>query len=225
MSITQKEITLWIERYAEAVRAHVDELNKMDAAIGDGDYGASILRGVNAATALIPSLEGLSIGGTLKKIGMKMMSTMGGTSGPLTGTLYVKMGSAAGDKLAITLAEFAAAFKAGVEGVMALGKAEVGDKTMIDSLYPAAEALVAAGAQQVSFKDGSAKATQAAKRGYETTADLVARKGRSSYVGERGRGAIDPGAYSAYLLMKAFEEVVGQEADLKSHSPFSNSHL
>lgn len=208
MTITQAQTAAWIQSYARAVNENVDQLNKLDAAIGDGDFGASIQRGLQSATELLPTLSEEDIGTMLSKIGMKMMTVMGGTSGPLMGTLYIKMGSKAQGKMELSALEFGDAFRTGVEGVMQLGKAQVGDKTMIDAYAPAAEALVTALNEQTPFPIAVAQATAAAKAGYENTAKIVARKGRASYIGERGLGAIDPGAYAGYMLLKSLSDVL-----------------
>ena len=208
MTITQAQTVAWIQSYAQAVEEKVDHLNRLDAAIGDGDFGASIQRGLQSAMELLPTLPEADIGTLLSKIGMKMMSVMGGTSGPLIGTLYIKMGSKAQGKMELSGPEFGDAFKTGVEGVMQLGKAQVGDKTMIDAYAPAAEALVAALNEEVSLAVAVEQAAAAAKTGYENTARIVARKGRASYVGERGLGAIDPGAYAGYMLLKSLADVL-----------------
>ena len=208
MTITQPHIIGWFQAYKIAVDTHADQLNKLDAVIGDGDYGASIQRGLEAVSKLIPSVSDQDIGAILSKCGMKMMSTMGGTSGPLTGTLFVHMGIWAKGKRYLTLAEGTSAFKAGVDSVMSLGGAQVGDKTMIDAFVPAVETLQAAVKSGLSLSKALSQATQAAKDGYENTANLVAHKGRASYVGERSLGHIDPGAFSAYLLINALTETV-----------------
>ncbi len=210
MTITQSHVIAWLQAYTEAIETHVGQLNKMDAAIGDGDYGASIQRGLAAINPLISDLSDKDIGFILTKCGMKMMSAMGGTSGPLTGTLFVQMGNKAKGKMELDLIESAIALKAGVDGVMSLGGAKVGDKTMIDAFAPAVDALLGAAEENHSLPEALQKATAAAKTGYESTADLVAHKGRASYVGERSLGNIDPGAFSAYLLINALTETVVQ---------------
>lgn len=207
-TITKDQLVAWIKANADAINTHVDQLNRMDAAIGDGDFGASIQRGVNAATALLPSLEDADIGTMFTKIGMKMMSKMGGTSGPLTGTLYTKMGSKSKGKFELTAVEFSAMFLAGVEGVMKLGKAQVGDKTMIDAYFPAAEKMLEVSANGGTIVETIEQGALAAKVGYESTAEITASKGRSSYLGERSLGAIDPGAYAGFMLLEALLNVV-----------------
>ena len=208
MTITKTHIIDWLKTYTLAIDTHAGQLNRMDAAIGDGDYGASIQRGLEAANKLMPEISHLDIGAILSKCGMKMMSAMGGTSGPLTGTLFVQMGRITNGKQELTLADIAAAVQAGVAGVMALGKAQVGDKTMIDAFAPAVEALQAAVENDLSMAEALKNAAEAARAGYESTANLVAHRGRASYIGERGLGNIDPGAFSAYLLINALTETV-----------------
>lgn len=207
-SLSKEHVVDWLTAYSDTVNAKLDELNKMDGVVGDGDYGASIKRGLDAVVDLLPGLEGEDIGAVFKKSGMKMMSVMGGTSGPLTGTLFVTMGKQSKDKMELTVPELAEALHAGVESVMKLGKAEVGDCTMIDAYYPAAEALLQAAKQDIPLQEAVQQAVAAAEAGYQSTAELQARKGRASYIGERAVGAVDPGAYSAYLMLNALSQAL-----------------
>ena len=149
------------------------------------------------------------IGATLKGAGMTLISTVGGASGPLYGSLFLGMAAAAAGKLELTLADWIAAFDAGVAGVMRRGKAAPGDKTMIDCLAPAADALKAAAAEGAGWGSALRRAEEAGRRGMEATIPLVARKGRASYLGERSAGHQDPGATSAHLLLAAAVEALG----------------
>lgn len=207
-SLSNTQVVEWLRGYSDTVNDHFDELNKMDSVVGDGDYGVSIKRGLDAVIELLADLEDKDIGTVFKKSGMKMMSVMGGTSGPLTGTLFINMGKQSSDKMELSVEELAVALKAGVDSVMRLGKAEVGDCTMIDAYHPAATALTDAADQGDTLTAAIDKAVAAAESGYKHTAELQARKGRSSYIGERSIGAVDPGAYSAYLMLNALKEVL-----------------
>ena len=204
--ITQPGIVAWMQAFAATVAEKRDELTDLDAAIGDADHGSNMDRGMQAVVA---RLAGLSepgatpaddIGALLKTVGMTLVSTVGGAAGPLYGTLFLRMGAAAGERSVLTPTDWAAALRAGVEGVQARGKADLEDKTMIDALLPAAEALdTAAG---LPLANGLRAAADAAEQGMKATIPLVARKGRASYLGERSAGHQDPGATSSWLLLK-----------------------
>jgi dihydroxyacetone kinase-like protein len=150
-------------------------------------------------------------GAALKSVGMALVSKVGGAAGPLYGTFFLQLGMKASGKDELTPAEMADAFQAGVTGVQARGKAEPGDKTMIDALLPALDALRASLADGASLADAFERAERAAEKGMKATTPLVARKGRASYLGERSAGHQDPGATSSYLLVKAAAETLASE--------------
>lgn len=206
--ITRPDIVAWMQAFAATVAEKRDELTALDAAIGDADHGSNMDRGMQAVVAKLagPSEPGATptddIGALLKTVGMTLVSTVGGAAGPLYGTLFLRMGAAADGRSALTPTDWAAALQAGVEGVQARGKAELEDKTMIDALLPAAEALDAAASSGLPLADGLRAATDAAEQGMKATIPLVARKGRASYLGERSAGHQDPGATSSWLLLK-----------------------
>jgi dihydroxyacetone kinase-like protein len=183
----------WIRAFAAEVAEHREELVRLDTAIGDGDHGTNMNRGMTAAVEKLG--DEADIGAVLKGVAMTLISKVGGASGPLYGTLFLQMGTAAAGKTELDLAGFAEALEAGVSGVQKRGRAEPGDKTMIDALLPAVEALKGGG----SFED----AETAAREGMEATTPLEARKGRASYLGPRSVGHQDPGATSSYLLLRA----------------------
>ena len=209
-TLTRNQILTWLNNYAAAIDSHADELNRLDSALGDGDFGASMQRGVQAVQAKLPSIADKDIGTIFKTIGMTLVSSMGGTSGPLLGTMFIQMGAKAQGKEELTLHEVADIFKAGVDGIMMRGKAQVGDKTMLDAFVPAVDALHAAREQAEGLQHALVHAAEAAKFGRDNTAFLVAKKGRASYVGERGVGNIDPGAANAYLFISTLAEVASQ---------------
>lgn len=198
--ITKDNVLTWLDAYAVAVNANADELNRLDAALGDGDFGASMQRGVQAIQATLPTVADKDIGTIFKTLGMTLVSTMGGTSGPLLGTLFIQMGGKAQGKTELSLAEWTAMLQAGVDGIKARGKADVGDKTMLDAFVPALDALCE---PHGDLNAALYRSAEAARFGRDNTAHLVAKKGRASYVGERGLGAVDPGAANAYLLLNA----------------------
>lgn len=203
------DIVAWLVAYADALAANKDYLTQLDSAIGDADHGINMDRGFQAVAAQLTAPVDGDIGAILKGAGMTLISTVGGASGPLYGTLFLGMAAAAAGKLELTLADWIAAFDAGVAGVMRRGKAAPGDKTMIDCLAPAVDALKAAAAEGAGWGSALRAAEEAGRRGMEATIPLVARKGRASYLGERSAGHQDPGATSAHLLLAAAVEVLG----------------
>ena len=202
MTITRDALIEWIKACAGAVAANKDYLTRLDSAIGDADHGSNLDRGFQAVLQKLPAASNQDIGAICKLVGMTLVSTVGGASGPLYGTFFLQMGTAAAGKLELSLGDWASVLKAGVEGVMRLGKASPGDKTMVDSLLPGLEALKAASASGGSLSQALIQSEGAARQGMLDTIPLVARKGRASYLGERSAGHQDPGATSAHLLLK-----------------------
>jgi phosphoenolpyruvate---glycerone phosphotransferase subunit DhaL len=198
--VTYEQAVDWIRRFAAEVGEHRMELVRLDTAIGDGDHGTNMDRGMKKAVEKIDGLEGDDIGAMLKAVGMALVSTVGGAAGPLYGTLFMQMGSAAGGKTELDVAGWTAALEAGIKGVQARGKAVAEDKTMVDALLPALTALQSAdGADEAAALTASA---DAAEEGMKATIPLVARKGRASYLGERSAGHQDPGATSTHMLLR-----------------------
>ncbi|HLH74139.1 MAG TPA: dihydroxyacetone kinase subunit DhaL [Chloroflexota bacterium] len=208
--ITREEILAWLERFASVVAENEDRLTALDAAIGDADHGVNLHRGMQAVLAKLSTVADKDVGTIFKMVGMTLVSTVGGASGPLYGTLFLQLGSATNGKTALGLAEWTAAWQAAVEGVIRRGKAESGDKTMIDALGPALSVLQAATAKGAAPEVALAAAASAAEQGAAATIPLIARKGRASYLGERSAGHQDPGATSAALLLRAAAEHIGR---------------
>lgn len=176
-------------------------LTELDQPIGDSDHGINLARGFGAVKDKLPMMEGKDIGTILKTVGMTLVSTVGGASGPLYGTAYMKAGMILAGKEEMDLPEFLEAMKAAVEGVEQRGKAKLEEATMLDAMIPSLEAMKAAAADGKAFKDVLEEGVKAAWAGAEHTKDLIATKGRASYVGERGLGHQDPGATSyCYML-------------------------
>ena len=198
--MTDAQVRDWIRRYAEAVAEHRAELVRLDTAIGDGDHGTNMDRGMRKALERIDGLDGSDIGATLKAVGMALVSSVGGAAGPLYGTLFLQMGTAATGKEELDLPGWTAALEAGIKGVQTRGRAEPGDKTMIDALLPALEALRSGG--------DLAASADAAEQGMKATIPMEARKGRASYLGPRSVGHQDPGATSSYLLLRSAAETL-----------------
>jgi dihydroxyacetone kinase-like protein len=202
MAVAYEDVRRWIEAYAERVAESKDELTRLDSAIGDADHGINMNRGMQAAAAKLDGVPGEDVGALLKTVGMTLVSTVGGAGGPLYGTLFLQMGMATTGKAELGPDDWAAALEAAVAGVQMRGKAEPGDKTMIDALVPARDAFKAALAGGASFGDALGRSASAAEEGMRATVPLVARKGRASYLGERSAGHQDPGATSAHMLVR-----------------------
>jgi phosphoenolpyruvate---glycerone phosphotransferase subunit DhaL len=204
--VTVDQVRDWIRRYAEVIAEHRTELVALDTAIGDGDHGTNMDRGMRKALEKLEAQEGADIGVLLKAVAMALISSVGGAAGPLYGTLFLQMGTSAAGKEELDLAGWTAALEAGVLGVQSRGKAQPGDKTMIDALLPALDALRAADGDP-----GAAlrQAAEAAEGGMKATIPMEARKGRASYLGPRSVGHQDPGATSSYLLLRTAAEALG----------------
>jgi phosphoenolpyruvate---glycerone phosphotransferase subunit DhaL len=206
VTISRDAVLDWIKAYAAAIATDRDALTQLDAQIGDGDHGANMHRGFQAVLAKLPGVADKDIGSIFKTVGMTLVSTVGGAGGPLYGTFFMQLGTATTGKMEMTLADWAAALQAGVDGVVMRGKANPGDKTMVDALLPAASAMKAAAANGAAFPEALRMAEQAGREGMLATIPLVARKGRASYLGERSAGHQDPGATSSYLLLRTAAE-------------------
>ncbi len=201
-------IRSWLDLFAQEVAAHRDLLTQLDSAIGDADHGANLDRGATAAVAAVAGVEDASPGALLKTMGMTLVSTVGGASGPLYGTLFLRMAASAGDSAELDGPAFAAALRAGLEGVVARGRAQAGDKTMYDALAPACDALDDALAAGDGLAEALALSSAAAEAGRDATIPMLARKGRASYLGERSVGHQDPGATSTALLVSCAARAV-----------------
>lgn len=205
--LTLDDLAEWLRRYAQLVDENKAYLTDLDSAIGDADHGANMARGTAAVLTTLDQAQ--TIDALLKKAGMTLVSTVGGTSGPLYGTFLMKMGMAAGQVVALRPEEFGKAFRAGVEGVIARGKTELEDKTMVDALMPSIDAFDAAVQDGADLHDAVDSAQAASAAGRDATVPMVARKGRASYLGERSAGHLDPGAASATYLWDALASILG----------------
>jgi dihydroxyacetone kinase-like protein len=192
----------WVREFARLIADHQDELTRLDAAIGDADHGTNMHRGMSAVVAALDGTPPADPAALLKQVGMTLISKVGGASGPLYGTLFLRMAGAAGTG-EMDAATYARALRAGLDGVVARGKAEPGDKTMVDALGPACDALDAGVAADESLAEVLRRSAAAARQGRDTTVPMLARKGRASYLGERSIGHQDPGATSTALLLDA----------------------
>jgi dihydroxyacetone kinase-like protein len=202
MTISRDQFIVWIKDFAGVIAENKEYLTGLDSAIGDADHGINMNRGFQAVLAKLPAFENQDIGSIAKNIGMVLISTVGGASGPLYGTLFMQIGKETAGKLELTLNDWTAALDSGVNGVMMRGKASLGDKTMLDSLIPALNTLKDCSANGTSLADALSASEKAAEQGMLSTTPLVAKKGRASYLGERSAGTQDPGATSSYFLLK-----------------------
>ena len=202
--LTLDQLADWLRRFAELIAANKDYLTDLDSAIGDADHGANMARGTAAVVTHLD--DATTVDALFKKAGMTLVGTVGGTSGPLYGTLFMKMGMSAGSVTELDGPAFARAFRAGLDGLIARGRTELNDKTMVDAMAPALDALDAVLAAGSGLPAAIAAALAAAAAGRDATTPLVARKGRASYLGERSAGHMDPGATSATLLFDALTD-------------------
>jgi dihydroxyacetone kinase-like protein len=206
-------IHAWMTTIAESVKDRRDYLTQLDAAIGDGDHGVNMDRGFEAVGKALAAQDGsLPPGKLLTVAGKTLVSTVGGASGPLWGTAFRRAGRALGDREELDGQDLVVALRAALDGVVELGAAQPGDKTMVDALGPAIDALESALAAGEPLEAALAAATAAAESGAKATVPLQARKGRASYLGERSIGHQDPGATSAALIMAALQRAVEQES-------------
>ena len=196
-----------IEGMAKKIEAEKDYLTQLDNEIGDGDHGINLARGFEAVEKKLPSLAGGDIGALLKGVGMQLVSTVGGASGPLYGTAFMKAGMACKGRTELDGPAFVKAMEAAVDGIKMRGKATEGEKTMLDALCPALKAMQDEVAAGKSLKEALQDAAAAAEKGVEYTKTIIATKGRASYLGERSLGHQDPGATSSLYLLQVLAEM------------------
>jgi dihydroxyacetone kinase-like protein len=203
---THDQIIKWLRLCAEVLEKNRDYLTQLDAAIGDADHGINMERGFKKVLNQLPSMADKDIGSILKSAGMVLISSVGGASGPLYGTFFVRAAVVASGKHELSTAETVAMLEAGLNGVMERGKAKPGEKTMIDALAPALVAFKSA--DNASLAGALDCAVVAAEKGMKETIPMLAKKGRASYLGERSIGHQDPGATSSYLILKALYDII-----------------
>jgi len=198
----------WISRFGAAIAEKREWLTELDSAIGDADHGANMARGMTAVSEKLGAGAPTGIDDLLKTVGMTLVSSVGGASGPLYGTFFLRMGMSASAVTSLDGPALAAALRAGLEGIVARGKPEAGDKTMFDAMAPAVDALDETLASGASVAEGARAAADAAAAGRDATLPLVARKGRASYLGERSAGHLDPGAASTAILFETLADAI-----------------
>ena len=206
--MTNEDILRWLERIADVLHENAAYLTQLDSAIGDADHGINMDRGFTAVRAKFPTMATMDIATQLKTVGTTLVSTVGGASGPLYGTAFLRAGVAVAGKQQLGPADFVALLEAFLGGIVARGKAQPGEKTMVDALTPALAAAKQALNEGLPLKELALQATQEAEEGMKATIPLLATKGRASYLGERSVGHQDPGATSSWLILRSLTEVV-----------------
>jgi phosphoenolpyruvate---glycerone phosphotransferase subunit DhaL len=196
-------LLVWLRRSAQALREQREYLTSLDAAIGDADHGINMDRGFTAVLEKMPAVAEADVGTILKTVGTTLVSTVGGASGPLYGTAFLRAGMALAGKQELQPADVGVGLEAALEGIKARGRAQLGEKTMVDALAPAVDAFKARLAAGGTLNDALQAAGDAAEEGMKATIPLVATKGRASYLGERSAGHQDPGATSVTLFIRA----------------------
>lgn len=207
MTIQKSEIVQWLENTAAVISENKEYLTQLDSDIGDADHGINMDRGFKKVMEKLPSVTETDIGNIMKTTGMTLISSVGGASGPLYGTFYMRCGQAMAAKEELSGDDLQRMLQAGVDGILQRGRAQLGDKTMIDAWLPALEALK----ETLASSDDDTTvaleaAVSAAEQGMKDTIPLQAKKGRASYLGERSKGHQDPGATSTYLILNALYE-------------------
>lgn len=200
---TRDQIVSWLEKLSDVLTDNRDYLTQLDSAIGDADHGINMKRGVDRVMDKLPSVADKDIGNILKTVGMTLISSVGGASGPLYGTFFMRGGIAAAAKEELTAEDLLEVLQAGVDGIVQRGRAQAGDKTMVDAWLPALAAYRARLDEGAGEMESLRAAVEAAEQGMKDTIPLQARKGRASYLGERSIGHQDPGSTSSYLILKA----------------------
>ena len=206
--VTKEQILQWLQTFATEIEQNKDYLTELDAAIGDADHGINMDRGFKKVISQLPSVADKDIGSILKTVSMTLISSIGGASGPLYGTLFLRASTAVAGKQELTEDDVHGMLKAGLDGVLGRGKAQLGDKTMVDVLSPAVIAFQQAVGEGNSTLEAMQRAVAAAQQGMKDTTPMLAKKGRASYLGERSVGHQDPGATSSYLMLKSLLTVL-----------------
>lgn len=209
MSVTTEGVRLWLKKLAQVLHEERDSLTRLDAAIGDADHGINMDRGFKAVNDKLAGLQNADISGLLKMVGTTLVSTVGGASGPLYGTAFLRAGMATTGKQELQEGDVVSMLEAALEGIKARGKAQPGEKTMVDAWVPAVEAARQAAQEHTGTSRQLQRASAAAEMGMKRTTPLQATKGRASYLGERSMGHQDPGATSTWLMLKTLAETCG----------------
>jgi len=208
MSIQGKKVIQVLVKISEKIDENKAYLSELDAAIGDGDHGLNLNKGFKAVIEKIKEDDGSDIGGILKKAGMALVSNVGGASGPLYGTAFMKAAMSVNGKSEIDMSDFSKMLEDALEGIKMRGKGQANDKTMIDAIEPASNSIKHGIAQGLEAKEVLKLAKEAAYKGVEHTKEIIARKGRASYLGERSLGHQDAGATSSAIIIETIYEAL-----------------
>lgn len=208
MAVSKQQIVQWLENSAAVMAENKDYLTQLDSPIGDADHGINMNRGFQKVLEKLPTVTDKDIGSILKTTGMALISSVGGASGPLYGTFFMRSGTALNAKEELSNDDVYVLFQTGVDGILQRGRAELGDKTMYDAWSPALQTLKSALNGGKELVPALQKAVLAAEQGMKDTIPLQARKGRASYLGARSIGHQDPGATSSYLLLKTLLDTI-----------------
>ncbi len=201
--VTKNQIVQWFQAFAAVLEQNKDYLTELDSEIGDADHGINMDRGFKKVMSQLPGVADKDIGSILKTVSMTLISSVGGASGPLYGTLFLRASTAVAGKHELTNEDMVELLQAGLDGVRERGKAQLGDKTMVDVLFPAVANFHQAVGEGKSAIAALQQAVAAAEQGMKDTTPMLARKGRASYLGERSVGHQDPGATSSYLMLRS----------------------
>ncbi|MGD2179124.1 MAG: dihydroxyacetone kinase subunit DhaL [Anaerolineae bacterium] len=213
MPITTDDVLTCLHRMADVIDENKKHLTKLDAAIGDADHGINMDRGFKSILKKVPSVEDKDAGTILKTAGMALVSSVGGAGGPLYGTAFMQAGMAVAGKYELEAGDVLAALDSALKGVIMRGKANLDDKTMVDAITPAVEAMREALENGADTLEALDEAAAAAKQGMTDTIPMLAKKGRASYLGERSIGHQDPGATSSYLLIQTMADVAREKQE------------
>ncbi|OKH29689.1 dihydroxyacetone kinase subunit L [Calothrix sp. HK-06] len=197
-----EQVLRWLQRFATKIEQNKEYLTELDAAIGDADHGINMERGFRKLLIQLPTYSSKDIGSILKAVSMTLISSIGGASGPLYGTFFLRASAAVADKDELDEHDMLDLLKAGLDGVIERGKTQLGDKTMLDVLYPAVTMYEKAVGEGKPMRAAMQQALDRAEQALQETSMLQAKKGRASYLGERSVGHQDPGAASCYLMLK-----------------------
>src|SRR5881227_3403357 len=209
MPITTEDTLRWLKQLANVLHENRDYLTQLDSPIGDADHGTNMDRGFKAVADKLPGMANMDIGSILKTVGTTLVSTVGGASGPLYGTAFLRAGMATSGKHELYESDMVSMLEVALEGVKARGKAQPGEKTMVDALTPALAAAKEAEAQNLGLSELLRRASEGAEKGMKATIPMLATKGRASYLGERSIGHQDPGATSSWLILKTLADICG----------------
>ena len=206
--ISQVQINDWLKEIAVVMSKDKDYLSQLDAAIGDADHGVNMDRGFQKVLGKLESFNGQDIGAIFKNTGMTLISSVGGASGPLYGKFFMQMGMALKGKMELNLEDLKEGISKGLDGVKGIGKASLGDKTMVDVWIPVVESLNESVNEEETLEIAAEKMVEAAETGLKSTINMIARKGRASYLGERSIGHQDPGATSSCSIVKVLQGII-----------------